>query len=86
MTIHQPQPAVLAAKQVAQLLGWRCVESFYNNRKKLRDAGFPEKLPGVNGWSRNAVLRWIDGNGETSEAPIEIAPDRANALEGRYAI
>ena len=76
--------AVLTAKEIAPLLGWRSVESFYNNRAKLEAGGFPPKLPGVNSWSRAAVLRWIDSNGDQAPPPAPALP-RVNRLEERYA-
>jgi predicted DNA-binding transcriptional regulator AlpA len=95
MTMHQlPVPAaapmprpVLRAGEVADLLGYRCTASFYSRREALEAAGFPPRLPGVNGWSRAAILRWIDSNG-ASYAPRPGEPGiaaEAAALEGEYA-
>lgn len=59
-------PAVVNAEGVAALLGYRTANSFLTRRRVLEAAhGFPRKLPGLNGWSRAAVLRWVATNGET---------------------
>lgn len=88
VAVHEPaQPAVLTAGQVAFLL--RCSEdTFRNKRRRLEAAGFPRKLPGCARWSRAAVLRWIETNGETYlPADLDGRPDAPglNALEARYA-
>lgn len=72
---------VLKAGEVAELFGWT-ITHFYTQRPKLeREGGFPPRLPGVAGWSRAAVLRWIDTNGATHlPAPVGV-----NELEARYA-
>lgn len=58
-------PAVVNAAGVARLLGRRTAGSFLNARARLEAQGFPPKLPGINGWSRAAVLRWVATNGAT---------------------
>ncbi|MEQ9244503.1 MAG: hypothetical protein RLO21_00795 [Nitratireductor sp.] len=89
-----PAPAVLSATGVARLLNLN--ESYFRNRRATleRDHGFPPKLPGINGWSKAAVMRWISTNGETylpgqpraehssEEVSITVA---ARALEDEYA-
>ncbi|MEO9614299.1 MAG: hypothetical protein ABJG86_11225 [Nitratireductor sp.] len=65
---------VLKAAGVAWLLNMR-EDNFRNRRPALEAAGFPKKLPGINGWSRACVLRWIETNGES------IRPDGPVALE-----
>lgn len=87
MNVHMPaERVVIAAVDVAGLLGLRAVETFYNKRQTLEERGFPKKLPGINGWSRPAILRWIETNGETYLPEIP-APDLAGVerLERRYA-
>lgn len=73
-------PIVLTAVQVAELLGWQSADSFYRHRKALEAHGFPRKLPGINGWSRPAILRWVRTNGET-HLPADLTPgDRAEGI------
>lgn len=78
-------PPVIPAKTVAEVLGV-VVSSFYTRREQLEKIGFPPKLPGINGWSRAAILRWIETNGQTYQpAPAEPEPaPRVNHLERRY--
>lgn len=85
MNMHTkpPERLVISAAEVAGLLGRRCVESFYNNRKKLEAAGFPPKLPGINGWSRAAITRWIEANGAVSDN--DEPAKEPTALERRFA-
>ncbi|MBZ9856730.1 hypothetical protein LB566_23340 [Mesorhizobium sp. CA13] len=75
--MKQSDPAsrrpVLSAIEVAELLGWKTVESFRNNRRRLEAAGFPKKLPGAPGWSRAAVMRWIDSDAGSGSVPAEPA-------------
>lgn len=83
---HEPRP-VLKAIELAELLGWRTEQSFHTARPKLEAAGFPRKLPGINGWSRACVMRWIETNGETyrpagDERDVISVSD---AIEVRYA-
>lgn len=53
------------AAQVAHLLGLS--ERIFNARRdQLKAAGFPDKLPAVNKWSRPAVVAWISSNGQTT--------------------
>lgn len=72
-----PKP-VIQADTVARMLGLRSANAFIIRRAGLETAGFPPKLPGINGWSYAAILRWIDDNGAPSPAP------RVNALAERY--
>lgn len=74
-------PPVIKAADVAKLLNVR-VETFYTRRETLEALNFPPKLPGINGWSRAAILRWVETNGGT-HAPDEAAGP--SALERRYA-
>lgn len=60
-----PRPMVVSATEVAELLGWRSADSFHRNRAALEEHGFPRKLPGINGWSRPAITRWLTTNGAT---------------------
>lgn len=55
------------AGQVAQLLGMS-EDTFARRMRQKLLIGFPAKLPGVNKWSRPAVVAWISSNGETSVA------------------
>lgn len=80
-------PAVLETGEVAVLLRYGSSNAFLNNLKKLQQRGFPGRLPGMRSWSRAAVLRWIETNGETY-LPADLAADDAaagNPLERRYA-
>lgn len=79
------QPQVLAAGQVAQLLGVS-EPTFRKRRLTLEERhGFPPKLPGFNTWSRAAVMRWISTNGRP-DAPAEPeASAEAAELERAYA-
>lgn len=61
---------VLSAADVAVLLRRKSVAGFHQARTRLEAKGFPKKLPGINGWSRAAVMHWINTNGGTYE------PDR----------
>ena len=74
----------LKGEEVAHALGMRSVASFYKRRPLLEKSSFPAKLPGLNAWSRAAVERWIDGNGEPQavEPPPARRPTR---LERRFA-
>lgn len=77
-----PERPVISAAEVAFLLKWDCVDSFRNNRRKLEKAGFPQKLPGVPGWSRASVLRWIDSN--AGRDPVDApAADNVVRLPGK---
>lgn len=74
---------VIRAATVAALLN--CSEgAFRNKRRNLERDGFPPKLPGCNGWSRAAVMRWIDTNAgrDLPEPAPDAAPSR---LAARYA-
>jgi hypothetical protein len=59
--------------------------SFYSRREQLEALGFPPKLPGLNGWSRAAILRWIETNGGTYLPAAPSVDDAASALEREYA-
>ncbi len=88
-------PAVLTAAGVARLLN--LTDGYFRNRRaELEAFGFPKKLPGLNAWSKAAVMRWIATNGETylpgkAEAQIGAADERleisvaTRALEDEYA-
>ncbi len=56
-----------AAADVAHLLGLS-ERTFNKRRPELSAAGFPDKLPGVNKWSRPAVVAWISSNGAPTVA------------------
>jgi len=89
MHVQRPERLVISAVEVAALLGYRCRESFSRNRRlELEAAGFPKKLPGLNGWSKPAILRWLDANGEVEDvAGVVEAPARRgpSPLERRFA-
>jgi hypothetical protein len=63
------------------------VETFRSRLRPLYAAGFPPRLPALNGWSRACVLRWIETNGETFvvEPPEPALVDAARRLEAEYA-
>lgn len=77
---------IIRAEDVAKLLNYTAAASFYNARAALEQNGFPRKLPGVNGWSRACIMRWIETNGETYlPEGKEPAPEKKpTALERRY--
>lgn len=80
----RPERQVISAVEVAAMLGFRCRESFSRSRREaLEAAGFPRKLPGLNGWSRPAIMRWIENNGET--AANDPTPPVQTPLERRFA-
>ena len=88
MTLHErpPERKVISASEISRLLGRRDPDYFYRVRPKLEAAGFPSKLPGVAAWSRAAVERWIDGNGDPDAAGLPPAPAvRPTPLERRFA-
>ncbi|TCD15166.1 hypothetical protein [Oricola cellulosilytica] len=62
---HIENRLVMTAREVAAALGWKTENSFRQHRLDLEAHGFPAKLPGINGWSRAAVERWVATNGET---------------------
>lgn len=63
---HIENRLVIKAVAVARLLGYKSENTFRNKRLLLEEeGGFPRKLPGINGWSRPAVERWIETNGGT---------------------
>lgn len=80
----EPRPVVDAA-ELAWMLGLGAVETFYNKRRALEAAGFPPRLPGLTKWSRPAVLRWIETNGESHLPAEPEAAEPGNGLERRYA-
>lgn len=68
------------AGQVAHLLGMS-ERMFNRQRPELKAAGFPEKLPGVNKWSRPAVVAWITGNGQMTVAAPRGIPNGDPEIE-----
>ncbi len=89
MNIHvRPESQVVNAQQVAALLGFRSVTSFSTRRRReLEAGGFPAKLPGLNGWSVPAIMRWLEANGRAA-APVganDQEPAGRSALERRFA-
>lgn len=87
MNIHvrPPERQVVNAQQVAALLGFRSVTSFSTERRtRLEANGFPAKLPGLNGWSRPAIMRWLEANGETAMSTEPEHAGRPSALERRF--
>jgi hypothetical protein len=71
-----PAP-VINADKVAELLELKSGDAFLRRRPKL--TGFPDKLPGLNGWSFAAVMRWINrDDGERQVLTI------TSSLEERY--
>lgn len=89
------QRQVLTAEEVGQVIGCSAA-TFLNKRRQLEEHGFPPKLPGCNGWSRPAVMRWISTNGASYQPgkpepelsvtidPIEL-DDLTSRLEADYA-
>lgn len=63
-----PERQVLNALEVARLLRYRCRETFHKKQAELEAAGFPTKLPGLNGWSKPAIMRWLENNGKPAAA------------------
>lgn len=53
--------------QVAHLLGMS-EDTFARRLRQKMLVGFPAKLPGVNKYSRPAVVAWISSNGQTTVA------------------
>lgn len=76
---HIENSLVIKAKAVAEMLGWTTENSFRAHRAELEKNGFPAKLPGIDGWSRPAVERWIATNGATHLPAdlVEIGEDAA---------
>jgi type II secretory pathway component PulJ len=74
---------VVDAAQVAWMLNIRPA-TFHNKRAALERNGFPRKLPGLNGWSRNAVLCWINGHSASDAGPHGEHVEPRNYLEQRY--
>lgn len=80
----RPERQVISSVEVAALLGYRCRESFSRARREtLEAAGFPKKLPGLNGWSKPAIMRWLENNGEL--AGNDDKPAQKTPLERRFA-
>lgn len=93
---HEKRPAgvslVVDAGGAAELLNMAGgASSFYAARPRLEDNGFPKKLPGINGWSKACIKRWVETNGETylPGAPAQAMSGNPglviSTLEGRYA-
>lgn len=87
MTMHErpPERRVISAVEISRLLGRRDPNFFYSVRPKLEAAGFPRKLPGIAAWSRAAVERWIDGNGEPDAVEPSPPASRPTPMERRFA-
>lgn len=82
--VRPPERQVISAADVAALLNYRCRESFSKKRVALEAEGFPKKLPGLNGWSRPAIMRWLESNG--TGASNDDTPAKApTPLERRFA-
>lgn len=76
---------VLSAARIGELLGVT-EATFRTNRAKLEKLGFPPPLPGMpRGWSRAAVLRWIETNGGRDELPAGRSEARPTRMERAYA-
>lgn len=75
----------VSAGQVALLLGIS-EASFRAKRGALEAVGFPSKMPGLNKWSRAAITRWVETNGETAQPanPDAGLRDEAAGLEQIY--
>lgn len=77
------------AREVAGLLGI-AETTFRNKRARLEiEDHFPPKLPGGNRWSRPAVVRWIETNGESyaiggEASTISLSVDPSENLEKRW--
>ncbi|NUR12326.1 MAG: hypothetical protein HOQ20_10865 [Bradyrhizobium sp.] len=77
---------VISSTEVAELLRYRCRESFSRKRRALEAIGFPKKLPGLNGWSRPAIERWLENNGQVASnddtPPAARKPTRLERMFG----
>ena len=96
MTLIQTHSMTLNRQQIVSLLD--VTESGFDRaRPKLEEANFPRKLPGMNRWSKPAVIAWIKASGnqdlmlriligepnEPEEEELEI-PDVPAELAARY--
>lgn len=70
VTARPAERLVVRAEEVARILGFRNRTSFDHKRPTLEAHGFPARLPGLNGWSRPAILSWLAANGNV-EAPAQ---------------
>lgn len=87
MNIHA-RPAerqVISAEEVAGLLNFRCRRSFDDKRANLEAEGFPKKLPGLNGWSKPAIMRWLESNGAGGASNDDKPATGPTPLERRFA-
>lgn len=84
INVKQPERLVISAAEVAGLLGYRCRESFSKHRTELEAVGFPSKLPGINGWSKPAIVNWLERNGEVDDLGADEPPHRPTPLERRF--
>jgi len=87
-------PLTYTAAGVAARLGLTQAQfDSSRRRKRLAEAGFPSRLPGMAGlWSAPAVDHWIATNGNTYLPMMQAADDEAGqlaratrALDDRYA-
>lgn len=63
MTDHPTMTRPLSATDVAKMLG-RSRTWFNQNKKRLRQAGFPKRDQLLGGWDEAAVIRWARDHGE----------------------
>lgn len=75
---------VISAEEVARILSYHCRDSFLDKRVELESHGFPGKLPGLNGWSKPAIMRWLENNGKAGAPANDAAPVKT-PLERRFA-
>lgn len=81
-----PERLVIKADEVAAILGYRGRDGFSRERRlRLEAAGFPRKVPGLNGWSRPAIERWLEANGDPEKIALPEAANRPTRLERRFA-
>lgn len=80
-----PERLVIKADEVAAILGYRGRDGFSNRRRALEAAGFPRKVPGLNGWSRPAIERWLEANGDLERIAPPEAANGPTRLEKRFA-
>jgi len=76
--------SVLRRVDVAKLL-LMAPETFSRKRPELEQAGFPPKLPGINGWSLACVTTWIESNGQTMPTPSAAMIAATQELDREYA-
>nr|WP_321457256.1 hypothetical protein [uncultured Cohaesibacter sp.] len=96
MTLSQTHSMTLNRQQLSEVLG--VTESgFSRAQASLEENFFPKRLPGMNRWSRPAVVAWIKASGnldlmhriligepnETEEEELPI-PDVPAELTARY--